>query len=370
MITCYLKVTNFCNVGCDFCYLPESSRSNNDSMSLQALEGAIGVAQRLCLSERANGITFVIHGGEPLTVPISSLQQILARLRLVPNSSISLQTSLIPLRPAHRALIDHYFDFGVGTSIDFSGRTVGGSSEDYIELWLKKVELLRSWGKEAVPIFVPSVHDLGRERELVEFMLKNEFWGFQIERYNDFGNNKSDRPSNKQHAQFLIALTDVLLEYAKKGVYIANNVLSAAISGVVYGQPGDRWGTACTRQFLVVNPDGSTNYCPDRIEQSESFSNVGDGGIEFLESAARRDVIVSHALNHENAFCSSCQYNSWCKTGCPITPNIPESEGDCSGYKSFLNHVACLDQALLDDYLDGARSPGDYSHQGGYRAAI
>lgn len=37
MITVYLKPTNFCNVGCAHCYLPESVRANKDKMSDETL---------------------------------------------------------------------------------------------------------------------------------------------------------------------------------------------------------------------------------------------------------------------------------------------------------------------------------------------
>lgn len=43
MLTVYLKPTNYCNVGCDFCYLPEDVRANKARMSADTLDATLGM---------------------------------------------------------------------------------------------------------------------------------------------------------------------------------------------------------------------------------------------------------------------------------------------------------------------------------------
>ena len=51
MLTVYLKPTNYCNVGCDFCYLPEDVRANKARMSPETLDATLELIGQLALRE-------------------------------------------------------------------------------------------------------------------------------------------------------------------------------------------------------------------------------------------------------------------------------------------------------------------------------
>lgn len=74
-----LQPTPFCNIDCDYCYLPE--RQSKARMSLQTVRQA---AQRL-LDDGLLGpeLTVVWHAGEPLTVPIAWYEQAFAEIHAV-----------------------------------------------------------------------------------------------------------------------------------------------------------------------------------------------------------------------------------------------------------------------------------------------
>lgn len=360
MISAYLKVTNYCNVGCDFCYLPEGSRADRTRMSKEVLAGAIKTAELQAATERSSSVLYIIHGGEPLSLSpdiLDSFCNDIAELATLPYE-LSLQTSLIPLRPQHIPVIQKHFKGVVGSSIDFSGRMINSSSDDYISLWLKKIDLGRSGGLDVYPIFVPGKKDLGRAKEIVDWMINNSFLSFSLERFNTYGNDSSDKPTNKEHARFLIDISRVILDYAEKGIFVANNVFQAAIAGVHSGVSGDRWGGSCIRNFLVINPDGETNFCPDKIEFASSFGNVKDAPEYILKSKDRIKASVEYVTGHKNSFCTSCEFSAWCNSGCPITENSIANGGECSGYKSYLNWVGSVENSTIIHYYN-------MTHRGG-----
>ncbi len=92
-----VQPTPFCNLDCDYCYLP--SRDDRSRLSLEILEAAI---ERVLESPYLEGgFTLLWHAGEPLTMPISfydaataCIQTVLARHGLPPETiRQSLQTN-------------------------------------------------------------------------------------------------------------------------------------------------------------------------------------------------------------------------------------------------------------------------------------
>lgn len=364
MFVSYLKMTNYCNVGCDFCYLPEATRSDKTRMSRETLVNAIKQSEAAALSERFDSVLYVFHGGEPLTMSaeiIDEYCQIIEDSARLPFK-LTLQTSLLPLRRSHFPVISKWFNGFIGSSIDFSGRTIKGSVSDYLTLWLEKANFATSNGFEVVPTFVPSTDDIGNEQKMVDWFYEHGFNRFNTERYN-LGTDNSTRPTNLQHSEILRNLTCAILKYAKKGIFLSNNVVEAAINGVINGQPGDRWGGGCIKSFYVVNPSGKIHFCPDLIETNNSFGSVNENPIEIITSIERNAFSANYLIHHKNMNCSNCEFRSWCRSGCPITSNDVISEGECSGYKRYLLWLKGKNNEELMEYVTGAliTVPGDMS---------
>ncbi|WP_310622241.1 radical SAM/SPASM domain-containing protein [Flexibacterium corallicola] len=345
MLTIYLKPTNRCTVGCSHCYLPESIRQSKHVMTERKLHEVGKFLAQMHEKMNSRPIHILWHGGEPLTLrPDYFLKATRILGEYIPKFTQSIQTSLIPLRSDHLPVIKELFDNQIGTSVDFGSRKLKGSVNTYIELWLKKVQLARSSGIGITPIMVPTCSDINRTHQIVDFMEENNFSRFSIERYNDYGQHigSCDRPNNRQHAEFLNDLFDsVMVKMRKAGKAPAVNVTRAALAGMLHGVNGDRWGGDCQTSFVVIEPDGGLNSCPDRSSFEPPFSNVSDGYMTFVGSSLRRKWIRYHNVGHNNAHCSQCSYSEFCKSGCPITPNVPENDGyECSGYHSHLRHVS------------------------------
>jgi uncharacterized protein len=353
-VTAYLKPSDYCNVGCDHCYLPLSVRANKTRMTDDTLDHAIDTVRTMVERQRAPGALVVWHGGEPLALPKEYFRQCCARVKeRMPDALQSIQTSLVPYNSGWADLIRDYMDSHIGSSIDFSQRKIRGDVSRYHDMWLEKVELARADGFSVTPGVVPSRGEIGRGAEISEWMLKHGFLHWNIDRYNSFGWEDANRPTNFEHSTFLTEVFDSVMRQFQAGVIVKVNTVQAALGGIMFDRSGDRWGGSCSRDFIVVNPDGSTSACPDKIS-FEDFGNISGGYDSFSKSEERKNWIREHISGHRNDHCSTCKFNSFCRSGCPLTPNAPESEGECSGYNRHLSHVANFvskNQQIAADYL-------------------
>lgn len=339
-VTAYLKPSDYCNVGCDHCYLPLAVRANKSRMSDETLDHAITAIRDMVDRQRAPGAIVVWHGGEPLALPLDYFRGACQRVRdLMPSAVQSIQTSLVPYRSAWADIVHEYMDGHIGSSIDFSQRKIKGEVEKYHDLWLRKVEAARRDGCEVLPGMVPSRGEIGRGREITLWMLEHGFLNWNIDRYNSYGWDDPMRPRNVEHSAFLTEVFDAVMDLSRNGTHMRVNTVQAALSGIMHNMPGDRWGGSCSRDFIVVNPDGSTSACPDKIS-FENFGNISEGYNGFSRAEARKAWIRLHMAGHRNEHCATCPFNTFCRSGCPLTPNAPESEGECSGYSRHLAHVA------------------------------
>jgi radical SAM protein with 4Fe4S-binding SPASM domain len=309
-------------------------------MSSETLDMAIEAIRTMVDRQRAPGAMVIWHGGEPLALPKEYFRQACERVReRMPDAIQSIQTSLVPYNSAWADLIRDFMDGHIGSSIDFSQRKIRGDVNRYHDMWLEKVSLARADGFTVTPGVVPSRGELGRGQEINLWMIEHGFNHWNIDRYNSFGWEDKNRPTNAEHSTFLTEVFDSVMQQFRQGCLVKVNTVQAALAGVVLNAAGDRWGGSCSRDFIVVNPDGSTSACPDKIS-FEDFGNISGGYDAFSKSEARKKWIREHISGHRNEHCATCQFNSFCRSGCPLTPNAPASEGECSGYHRHLSHVA------------------------------
>jgi hypothetical protein len=343
-LTIYIKPTNFCSVGCEHCYLPEEDRKNNFVMTDETLQKAALLIVDLVKKEGHAGAHIIWHGGEPLMLEPDwfwNAGKILDKIIGKNNYTESLQTSLIPYKGKWKELIEIKFNSFIGSSIDFSQRKVKNNSDSYLTLWMKRVNRARADGFYIVPGMVPTKNEIKNGKQIVDWFAKNDFQEFNIERYSRYGNSNVDWPSNKEHSEFLKEIFIALMDRVKNNEntpYVT--VIASAIKGVLFSQSGERWGGQCQKQFIVIEPDGSTNTCPDRAMHEKPFSNVNNGTSAFTSSEGRKKWIRIQNIDHKKSHCMSCEFQSWCKSGCPVTPNgADDGEKECSGYKTLLYFI-------------------------------
>lgn len=341
MITAYVKLSEFCSVGCDHCYLPEKLRNDKTVISDKDIVECARHISELAAVNSTNKVMLIVHGGEPLSL---SRELLTKKLNLLTTElkarglyfKETVQSSIIPLNKNWIPTIKERWDSFVGFSVDFSSRQISGSNEKYLRLLEKRLCLLRDNEIDYGATIVPSVKELGREREIVDWFAKEKVKTVNIDRYTDFGSHDPLRPTNRQYSEFLINLLDDVIKRLSNDEFTpVFFLMQSAIIGVAFGRKGERWGTGCLGDQLIFGVGGKINSCPDKFAHEKSYVENDT----FILSDARMNAIYDYKLNHKNIYCDNCKYNSWCQTGCPVVSNNIISEGDCSGYKLFLNYL-------------------------------
>jgi radical SAM protein with 4Fe4S-binding SPASM domain len=354
-LTIYIKPSDRCTVGCTHCYLPEAVRADTKRMDDATFAATLQSITDMATHQKAPGVVIIWHGGEPLSLQPSYLMRLSQWAgRALPDAVQGIQTSLIPYSERWKHIIADQFHGEIGSSVDFTQRSIKGSNSRYLRTWLEKVDMARGHGFTVTPGIVPSKGELGRGQAISDWMADHGFNRWNIDRYNQFKGHDPMRPTNAEHSRFLTEVFDAVMDQARKGHTTKVNTVQAALMGVVLNQPAERWGGSCSHNFLVINPDGTTNACPDKIS-FERFSNIQDGYTAFHNSPERKAWIREHLLGHRNSHCATCPFQTFCRGGCPLTPNAPESEGECSGYNQHLQHVrrfAAQEPHLVADYLE------------------
>lgn len=345
-VSVYLKPTNFCTVDCDHCYLPEDVRANKNAMSMEIMEKTANFLLDMVKKENHELLHITWHGGEPMMLKPEYYEEAIAVLdRVIGKDKYtqSFQTSLIPYSSQWKKLFTEKFHSFIGSSVDFTQRRIRNSTGSYLKKWMEKVESARADGMYIVPGMVPTRFEVGKGKEIVDWFVDNGFSEFNIERYSKVGveGYPVDWPRNHHHSQFVTEVFNAIFDRLRKGEktpYV--KLIVAGIQGVLYGVPGDRWGGKCQKEFIVIEPDGSLNSCPDRALHEKPFSNLKNGADDFIKSPDRRNWIRVQEIGHKKSYCEGCEYRSWCRSGCPVVPNgVDEGEKECSGYKVFLNHI-------------------------------
>ncbi len=112
-----LQPTPFCNIDCDYCYLPD--RDSTARMSLATMRHA---AERMLADDLVGAqLTVVWHAGEPLTLPVSFYDAAIATLHEVLGAhcelSHSIQTNATLIDDAWCQLIERH-RIRIGVSVD------------------------------------------------------------------------------------------------------------------------------------------------------------------------------------------------------------------------------------------------------------
>ncbi|MFO0038157.1 MAG: radical SAM protein, partial [Synechococcaceae cyanobacterium] len=116
-----IQPTPFCNLDCDYCYLPD--RADRSRLSFELLEQAV---ERVLESPWFDGpFTLLWHAGEPLSLPVAyydeasdRIRALLARHGLPPDTILaSLQTNAIVINEAWCDCFERN-NIHVGVSLD------------------------------------------------------------------------------------------------------------------------------------------------------------------------------------------------------------------------------------------------------------
>lgn len=182
-----LQPSPFCNINCDYCYLPD--RAQTHRMSPETLRRAV---EEVFTSDLiGDEVTFVWHAGEPLAVPIAWYEEAFSLIRDIAPPGIkpihTFQSNGTLINERWCAFFDRW-DAHLGLSIDgpefihdVHRKTRKGAGTHAQAM--RGARLLRESGRDFHVIAVVTRESLDHADAIFDFFLENQIWrfGFNID---------------------------------------------------------------------------------------------------------------------------------------------------------------------------------------------
>ncbi|MDI1473039.1 radical SAM protein [Thermodesulfovibrio sp. 1176] len=143
MFNIYIKPTELCNLKCDHCYIPLSSRENSFKMTPEQVDYILD--QCLNFFSDLNKVNLIFHGGEPLLMGVGYYGKFLDKLKQngVENIRVSFQSNMLLYNKEWKLFLKQN-KASIGTSYDFFSnfRRLAGctDSKKYFILWTQKIK--------------------------------------------------------------------------------------------------------------------------------------------------------------------------------------------------------------------------------------
>jgi uncharacterized protein len=330
-----LQPTPFCNLDCDYCYLP--GRTVRTRMSEAVLTRALDAVMNTGLV--GPRLSLIWHSGEPLAVPMefydSASAIIQERMRGV-DVSQAIQTNGTPIDDAWCDLFKRY-DIHVGVSLDgpkslHDLHRVDRSKRGTFDRVMRGIETLQRNEVPFVIIAVVTEDSLDRPEEIVEFFVDIgvEHVGFSIE----------ELESANIESSILALDTDRVRSFWTR-VYRKNVLLgqplrirefNRAFASIALNEEdtvGDKralLGNEQARPFGIINIDCEGNistFSPEMLGASHArfpsflFGNVMEGELIDMLSTPLFVKVAREIADGVRLCAQSCQYFRYCGGGAP-----------------------------------------------------
>ncbi len=327
-----IQPTTFCNLNCDYCYLPQSDRQAKYKLPLDLLDP---IFKNLFKSKLIkNQFTVVWHAGEPLTVPIAFYESAfnkIDRLNQDLNSipyiiSHSIQTNGILINQDWCHLIKEY-QVKIGISLDGPAFIHDAHRKTRKGLGthtstMRGISWLKANNIEFHVIAVLTQDSLEFPDEIFNFFVENEirFIGFNIDE-KEGANNSSSLEGvelEEQYRAFMQRFYDLV---KSTNGYIKVREFEK-IRNLIYGMSIERQSTPFTMINIAYNGDFST-FSPELLSMTSSVYGdfiLGNVKHDKFESACKADKFkrINQDIQTGVNLCEhTCQYFPLCGGGAP-----------------------------------------------------
>jgi uncharacterized protein len=325
-----LQPTPFCNINCDYCYLP--ARSNPKKMSAEVIDHSIDLVLKSGLVQ--DTLCIVWHAGEPLAVPIGFYEEAFARIKAkTPHIHVthSIQTNGTIIDQRWCELFKKH-NVSIGVSIDGPAFLHDRHRKDrrgqgtHASV-MRGIEALKA---NAIPfhtISVVTADSLDHADEIFDFFLNLGAFqiGFNIEELEGINSSStiSGAPNDKVDAFFRRLYT--LQQKAEK--YLPIREFDRAYSAIanVSGKEST-CGNQQTTPFGILSIDWNGNissFSPELLgSASAAYKNFIFGNVQRddLETLVQNPIFLQIATEIHAGVqncATQCEYFAFCGGGAP-----------------------------------------------------
>jgi uncharacterized protein len=328
-----LQASPFCNINCDYCYLP--NRTSTRRMSMRVLQSAI---EKTYASDLVQGeLTIIWHAGEPLAVPISWYEDAFGVISRAapPEAKIvhSIQSNGTLLNQAWCDFIRRH-DIRIGLSIDGPAflHDLHRKNRRGAGTHAMAMRGLRLLQENRIPFHVIAVitgQALGQAQQIYDFFESAgvDRLGFNIE---EVEADHAESTLSAEHHERVREFYETIFENQQRRRSITIREFAAAEqkirSGVSLREFDFPWFNEQVRPFGIISVDSEGNfstYSPELLGMSLDrygdffFGNVTrDHFADALETSKFRNVLVDIQTGIKRC-AETCAYYGYCGGGAP-----------------------------------------------------
>ncbi len=347
-----LKITDHCNLGCDYCYRGSNRRYVEKKMDIEVIRSVtrnyIDCVKTLPDDNRY--LYFIWHGGEPLLAGIEyfnkimSVQKELNRYHI--NIINSIQTNGTILNKEWVRFLKKN-DFLVGISLDgpvcaqdIHRRYKNGKSS--FNATVNCIKLLKENDIEPSAISVITDYNRKYGKEMFDFFRDIHLCSVDFIPCFDYGEGLT--LTGDCYAKFMIDMLDRWFKSGSSGPEI--RFFSDLLSSVSNGGAGSgsivcELAGRCGMNFSVMT-DGDIYPCEClNPKPSYKIGNILTDTLAEIIESDKYKRFISRARDLSK-ICSACEYLRYCKGGC-FNRRLPEyvsgQDYYCSARKQLIAHI-------------------------------
>lgn len=345
-----IKLSKLCNLRCGYCY-EWNDLGDARRMSPELVERVVGAAAELhrmrLQSTPTVKTTLIMHGGEPLVLPLEYLRGFLdtARAHFERLShEIALQSNLFRITHAQINLLKEYrvnigvsFDVVPGVRLTIDGR----ESESRVE---ENIRIVRDAGISLAAIVVIGKHTAPKLRAVYDY-LADRGMGLRVLPLAD---GRPERPIDLFSISFqdtIAAMCDLFNYWFDSGLRVPMDPFRTYVKDAIrflLGIPAQKYDRATAGDYaLFVNTDGRLYAERDAYDISRA---LGDLNTQRIREVLRSDSYLASLTREAGLIagaCPSCPLNATC-AGWPIVSTKSRGQFDepCAIAPAVTQHIA------------------------------
>lgn len=377
-----IQPSPFCNINCDYCYLPE--RTSHKRMSTSVLKQTIEKVFAAGLV--GDKLSIVWHAGEPLALPISFYSEAFKAIASLPVAqeriTHSMQSNGMLINDQWCSFIRSH-NIRLGLSIDGPAfvhdahRKTRSGKGTHAQV-MKGVEVLRRHQVDFHVIAVVSEKSLDFPDEIFQFFLDNDIHqvGFNVEELEGVNQTSTlmKAPVDRRIKDFFRRIYDLQKE---SGGIVAIREFDRAYQAIAQATL-DHQELTCppngqVSPFAIISVayDGSiSTFSPELLGMKSSefgdfyFGNVMTDDLSDLASRAKFQNVLKDIQTGVRLCADGCEYFSFCGGGAPSNKYY-ENGSFASAETMFCRYTikTPIDIVLEDLEASLGLHPGDLDFQ-------
>jgi len=325
-----IQGTPFCNIDCDYCYLPD--RLSTEKISMETVDEIFG--KLFSSSIVRDDFTVVWHAGEPLTMPVEFYEEAFERAKVNNKSDYEarqyIQTNGLLLNQDWCDLIKEN-DVNLGLSIDGpkfihnssrKRRTDEGTHDEVME----SVRLLKDNNISFKVITVLTKKSLEHPEEIFNFYIENNIKevGFNVEEVE--GINKTSSMQSDGTINKFKSFMNSFYELCRENEESPNVREFRNLKSLMYSDKFAEGDTQQTTPYKIINFDCEGNFStfsPELLSMDGEkyggfqLGNIHETSLEEAIKTKKFRKIYADILEGVKNCKSSCPYFPVCGGGSP-----------------------------------------------------